>query len=228
MTEAGIWTSRRERKRRLHQPHGQRDCLGELVQIDGSHHWWFEHRGAKCALLVFIDDATGKLLHLRFAGTRTRSTTSIRPGRICGNGASRWLSIATSTASSERPTVLSRTPTSGLAQFGRALYELNIDIICANTPQVKGRVERANQTLQDGLVASAAFRVCQPTQRRPTAQPARAPSAREYIRVMSQPARVGSNAVNSNPLMPLATRTASANRHTRTVTLAHGPQKATL
>lgn len=69
MTEAGIWTSRRERKRRLHQPHGQRDCLGELVQIDGSHHWWFEHRGAKCALLVFIDDATGKLLHLRFAGS---------------------------------------------------------------------------------------------------------------------------------------------------------------
>jgi hypothetical protein len=50
MTEAGIWTSRRERKRRLHQPRGQRDCLGEMVQIDGSHHWWFENRGAKCAL----------------------------------------------------------------------------------------------------------------------------------------------------------------------------------
>src|SRR5688500_10036658 len=89
---------------------------------------------------------------------RTRSTTSIRPGRICGNGASRWLSIATSTASSERPTVLSRTPTSGLAQFGRALYELNIDIICANTPQVKGRVERANQTLQDRLVKEMRLR----------------------------------------------------------------------
>ena len=40
MTEAGIWTSRRERRRRLHQPRGRRDCLGEMVQIDGSHHWW--------------------------------------------------------------------------------------------------------------------------------------------------------------------------------------------
>lgn len=51
MTEAGIWTSRRERKQRLHQPRGRRDCLGEMVQIDSSHHWWFENRGPKCALL---------------------------------------------------------------------------------------------------------------------------------------------------------------------------------
>ena len=69
MTQAGLWTSRRERKRRLHQPRGRRDCFGELVQIDGSHHWWFENRGPKCALLVYIDDATGQLLHLRFAAS---------------------------------------------------------------------------------------------------------------------------------------------------------------
>jgi IS30 family transposase len=69
MMEAGIWKSRRERKKQLHQPRGRRDCFGELVQIDGSHHWWFEDRGAKCTLLVYIDDATGKLLHLRFAGS---------------------------------------------------------------------------------------------------------------------------------------------------------------
>ena len=48
--------------------------------------------------------------------------------------------------------------TSGLTQFGRALYELNIDIICANTPQAKGRVERANQTLQDRLVKELRLR----------------------------------------------------------------------
>jgi len=47
MTVAGLWTSRRERKRQLHQPRGRRDCFGELVQIDGSHHWWFEERGPK-------------------------------------------------------------------------------------------------------------------------------------------------------------------------------------
>jgi hypothetical protein len=73
MIEAGLWTSRRERKRQLHQPRGRRDCFGELVQIDGSHHWWFENRGPKCALLVYIDDATGKLLHLRFAASENTS-----------------------------------------------------------------------------------------------------------------------------------------------------------
>jgi hypothetical protein len=69
MTAAGLWTSRRERKRQLHHPRGRRDCFGELVQIDGSHHWWFEDRRPKCALFVYIDDAIGKLLHLRFAGS---------------------------------------------------------------------------------------------------------------------------------------------------------------
>lgn len=53
MIEAGIWVSRRERKKRVFQPRGRRDCFGELVQIDGSLHWWFENRGPKCALLVY-------------------------------------------------------------------------------------------------------------------------------------------------------------------------------
>ena len=66
MTEAGIWKSRRERERQLHQPRGRRDCFGELVQIDGSHHWWFENHRSKCALLVYIDDATGKLLRYQW------------------------------------------------------------------------------------------------------------------------------------------------------------------
>lgn len=52
MTQAGIWTSRRERKRQLHQPRGRRDCFGELVRTDGSHHWWLENRGPESALLV--------------------------------------------------------------------------------------------------------------------------------------------------------------------------------
>jgi hypothetical protein len=53
---AGIWTSRRERKRRLHQPRGRPDCPGEMVQVDGSHHRWFENRGPKCDLLAIIED----------------------------------------------------------------------------------------------------------------------------------------------------------------------------
>src|SRR5208282_4045039 len=49
----------------------RRDCLGELVQIDGSEHWWFEGRGPQCTLLVYIDDATSRLMHLKFVETES-------------------------------------------------------------------------------------------------------------------------------------------------------------
>ena len=49
-----------------HQPRSRRECVGELVQIDGCEHWWFEDRGPQCTLLVFVDDATGRLMHLQF------------------------------------------------------------------------------------------------------------------------------------------------------------------
>ncbi|MBP1876710.1 transposase [Ensifer adhaerens] len=158
MTEAGIWISRRERKKRVFQPRGRRDCFGELVQIDGSHHWWFENRGPKCALLVYIDDATGKLLHLRFAGSENtfdylHATKAYlqqwgKPLAFYSDKHGVFRSLHAS----------EKDRTSGLTQFGRALYELNIDIICANTPQAKGRVERANQTLQDRLVKELRLR----------------------------------------------------------------------
>jgi hypothetical protein len=158
MMEAGIWVSRRERKKRVFQPRGRRDCFGELVQIDGSHHWWFENRGPKCALLVYIDDATGKLLHLRFAGSENtfdyfHATKAYLQqwGKPIAFYSDKH-GIFRSTHASEKDR------TSGLTQFGRALYELNIDIICANTPQAKGRVERANQTLQDRLVKELRLR----------------------------------------------------------------------
>jgi hypothetical protein len=67
MALAGLWLPRRERLRRAHQPRHRRDCRGELVQIDGCDHEWFEDRGPRCTLLVFVDDATGDLMELRFA-----------------------------------------------------------------------------------------------------------------------------------------------------------------
>ncbi len=158
MMEAGIWVSRRERKKRVFQPRGRRDCFGELVQIDGSLHWWFENRGPKCALLVYIDDATGKLLHLRFAGSEntfdylhaTKAYLQQWGKPIAFYSDKHGIFRTTHASKKDR--------TSGLTQFGRALYELNIDIICANTPQAKGRVERANQTLQDRLVKELRLR----------------------------------------------------------------------
>jgi hypothetical protein len=158
MSEAGIWTLRRERKRQLHQPRWRRDCLGELVQIDGSHHWWFEERGPKCALLVYIDDATGKLLHLRFAGSENTFDYLIATKAYLAE----WgkpISFYSDKHGVLRATHGSQNDrTSGLTQFGRALYELNIDIICANSPQAKGRVERANKTLQERLVKEVRLR----------------------------------------------------------------------
>ena len=67
MIEADLWLPRSRRARRSHQPRERRACAGELVQIDGSRHAWFEDRGPACTLLVYIDDATGKLEELRFA-----------------------------------------------------------------------------------------------------------------------------------------------------------------
>lgn len=158
MTEAGIWMLRRESKRRLHQPRGRRHCLGEMVQIDGSHHWWFEERGPKCALLVFIDDATGRLLHLRFAGSENTFDYFHAAKAYLG----KWgkpLAFYSDKHGIFRTTHGSKLDRgSGLTQFGRALYELNIDIICANSPQAKGRVERANKTLQDRLVKELRLR----------------------------------------------------------------------
>jgi len=158
MTEAGIWISRRERKQRVFQPRGRRDCFGELVQIDGSHHWWFESRGPKCALLVYIDDATGKLLHLRFAGSEN-TFDYLHATKAYLQQWGKPLAFYSDKHGVFRSTHASeKDRTSGLTQFGRALYELNIDIICANTPQAKGRVERANQTLQDRLVKELRLR----------------------------------------------------------------------
>src|SRR5258708_4968308 len=66
MIAAGLWKDRRTRLTAVHQPRYRRDCLGELIQIDGSEHWWFEGRGPQCTLLVYIDDATSRLMHLQF------------------------------------------------------------------------------------------------------------------------------------------------------------------
>ncbi len=70
MSEAGIWLSRK-RRRSFHRPCRRRECLGEWVQIDGSEHRWFEDRGPSCSLLVFIDDASGSLMALRFVPTQS-------------------------------------------------------------------------------------------------------------------------------------------------------------
>jgi hypothetical protein len=152
MIAEDIWKPKRAKAPSIHQMRERRACFGELVQIDGSDHDWFEGRGAKCTLLVYIDDATGKLVELWFVPDETtfayfEATRHYleRYGKPVA-----FYSDKHSVFRVNQPRSLGLT--SGLTQFGRAMEELDIQIICANTPQAKGRVERANQTLQDRLV----------------------------------------------------------------------------
>lgn len=71
MTAAGLWIPRKQRAAKIHQPRNRRSCLGELIQIDGSDHAWFEDRAPACTLLVFIDDATSRLMQLHFVPTES-------------------------------------------------------------------------------------------------------------------------------------------------------------
>jgi len=157
MVATGLWTPRKQRAPKIHQPRNRRSCLGELVQIDGSDHKWFEDREVRCTLLVFIDDATSRLMQLHFVPTESsfayfEATRSYlerhgKPVAFYSDKASIFRTLRESTDFGR-----------GATQYGRALFELNIDIMCANTSQAKGRVERANLTLQDRLVKELRLR----------------------------------------------------------------------
>ena len=150
MIEDGIWLSRKQR-RTFHQPRLRRECYGELIQIDGSDHRWFEDRGDPCTLLVFIDDASSTLMELRFVKSEsTFSYFEALEGYLVQHG--RPVAFYSDKHTVFRVSKTDAKNGAGMTQFGRALNELNIEILCANSSQAKGRVERANRTLQDRLV----------------------------------------------------------------------------
>jgi transposase len=147
-----IWKPKRAKQPETHQMRERRACFGELVQIDGSDHDWFEGRGPRCTLLVYIDDATGQLGELWFVPEETffgYCEASRHYFERFGKPAA-FYSDKHGIFRVNQPRPLGTT--SGLTQFGRAMQELGVEIICANSPQAKGRIERANQTLQDRLV----------------------------------------------------------------------------
>lgn len=158
MIEEGIWKPKRAKVPSIHQMRERRACFGELEQIDGSDYAWFEDRGPKCTLLVFIDDATGQLGELWFVphesffgyaeAVRHYFERYGRPVAFYSDKHGIFHVNNEQTVGTG----------SGLTQFGRAMKELDIQILCANTPQAKGRVERAHQTLQDRLVKELRLR----------------------------------------------------------------------
>ena len=151
---AGQHTVRR-RKQVHRQWRERKPCFGEMVQLDGSHHDWFEGRGPKCVLMVMVDDATNRMRARFFAEETTHASYDVLEGwgRKHGLPGSLYVdrdslyrcegvaSIAEQLAGQEPQT-----------QFGRAMEALGVELILANSPQAKGRVERMNGTLQDRLV----------------------------------------------------------------------------
>lgn len=158
MIEGGLWKGRSRKTARIHQSRERRPRFGELIQIDGSHHDWFEGRGPGCCLLVFIDDATSKILSMVFEPSETTV------------GYFRCLEDHLKTYGrplayySDKHAIFKTTRKDCVdgrladTQVHRALRELQIELICAHSSQAKGRVERANSTLQDRLIKEMRLR----------------------------------------------------------------------
>jgi len=158
MIEEGIWKPKKVRRPQIHQMRERRACFGELVQIDGSDHAWFEERGPRCTLIVFIDDATGQLGELLFVPVET-FYAYCEASRHYFERFGKPVAFYTDKhgifqVNQPSPLGLGK----GLTQFERAMQELDIQILCANSPQAKGRIERANKTLQDRLVKELRLR----------------------------------------------------------------------
>lgn len=151
MIAEDLWKPHKIAKLVVHQMRERRACFGELVQMDGSPHAWFEDRGPACTLLVLIDDATGKLLGLLFADQESFHNYA-RLVRTYLERYGKPLAFYTDKHGVFRVNQVSREKGDAQTQFGRAMQELDIELLCANSPQAKGRIERANQTLQDRLV----------------------------------------------------------------------------
>jgi len=155
MMKNGLWL--KKIKRSKHRTRRVRSaCFGLMIQLDGSPHDWFEGRAPKCTLLVFIDDATSKIVWLEFA--KSESVKSLMNAtrhylEVFGRPNSFYVDygsvFSVNTNNPERDK---------LTQFERAMKELDIRMIHASSPQAKGRVERVNKTLQDRLVKEMRLR----------------------------------------------------------------------
>jgi hypothetical protein len=147
MIEYNIWFPRKK-KGTVHQRRERRLCIGELVLTDASDHLWFENRGPRCHLYIIIDDATSEIIDGYFeAEETTRGYFIVFEMYFKKKG------LPLSIYSDKRGVFkVNQGKKKGLTQFGRAMKELGVAIIYAHSPQAKGRVERAFETLQDRLV----------------------------------------------------------------------------
>ena len=148
--------SYRKRRKRPHRQWRQRKaCFGQMIQMDGSHHDWFEGRGPKCVLMGYIDDATGRPFgkFYPYEGTIPAMCSFKSYIKTYGIPASVYLDKHTTYKSTKKPSIEEELNNiEPLSQFGRALEELKVNVIYANSPQAKGRIERLFNTFQDRLI----------------------------------------------------------------------------
>jgi transposase len=144
MIKENIWKVNKRKNLPLYQRRARREREGELIQIDGSYEKWFEDRAPKCCLIKMIDDATGKIQEMRFVNHEsTDDYFKVMKNYIKNH------KMPLAVYSDKH--MIFKSPIGNLTQFGRALKELDIELIHANTPQAKGRVERSFGTTQDRL-----------------------------------------------------------------------------
>jgi len=151
LMEAGEW--KKHRKRKAHRQWRERkDHYGEMLQMDGSHHDWFEGRGPKCVLMAYIDDATGRVYgrFYDYEGTIPAMDSFKRYITKYGLPMSVYLDKHTTYKSWVRRDEFREVEP--ISQFGRALSELGVRMLFAHSPQAKGRIERLFNTFQDRVV----------------------------------------------------------------------------
>lgn len=159
MMENNLWSSKK--KKAHHREWRERkECLGEMIQTDGSDHDWFEGRNKKikrCTLLAHIDDATGRLMQAVFARNESLSEVfKVTKKYLLTFG--KPLAIYLDRDSIYKKNQKSMLDKESLTQFERAMEELRVKMIHAYSPQAKGRVERLFGTLQDRLIKEMRLR----------------------------------------------------------------------
>ncbi len=151
MIKEGLWKDRKHKQVIVHQMRSRRSRFGELIQVDGSYHYWFENRADKCCLLVFIDDATSKITTARFCNHET-TDDYLNALKDHLNNFGKPKSIYSDKHQIFKVNNKKNITGDEITHFASVLKNLDIDLICANSPQAKGKVERANGVLQDRLI----------------------------------------------------------------------------
>lgn len=156
MIKEGLWIAKQKKEVVIHTYRERRSCVGELVQLDGSPHKWFEDRAAPCTLIAYIDDATSRIMNgafMDYEGTFTLFETTEHYLRTYGKPISLYVDKHSTFKINRQATIEEELKDlMPRSQFGRAVDQLRIELIFAHSPQAKGRVERLFETLQDRLV----------------------------------------------------------------------------